>query len=246
MERMLSSVREAQAATIEALIAASGRTAGTPIRRTFVQQGPQREPVPGPLHRLVRTHNERALDLFLLHRLCATAAPWDVKRPAKVWARALGLEDGTSYGTDAVSKAWAKLVDFQLVTRTREARQAKITSLDESGSGAPYTAPETRYFSLPFGYWTDAWHLRLSLAGKAVLLIARSLAPGFPLPQEHAPKWYGISPDTMGRGLNELIDGELLRYQTIRRTDWLSADGYRKERRYELLGAFARKKEDDQ
>lgn len=238
---MKSSIREAQTATIEALINASGRRVGVPLRRAFVQQGDQKNPVPGPLHDFVRTHNERALDLFLLHRLCASAAPWDVKRPAQVWARALGLDTSTSYGTDAVSKSWAKLSDFKLITRTREARQAKITSLHESGNDTPYTSPTSRYFTVPFDYWREEWHLRLTLAGKAALLVTSSLAPGFTLPQEYAPKWYGMSSDTMGRGLGELTAGKILRYETIRPTDWLVADGFRTERRYELQGAFARK-----
>ncbi len=45
----------------------------------------------------------------------------------------------------------------------------------------------------------------LSLPGKAVLLIAHSLRPGFALPVEKAPEWYGISADTAQRGLAELV-----------------------------------------
>jgi hypothetical protein len=63
-----------------------------------------------------------------------------------------------------------------------------------------------RYFKIPFGYWLDAegWHTTLSLRGKAALLIALSLPSPFILPTERAPAWYGISADTLERGLYEL------------------------------------------
>ncbi len=105
---------------MKALLDASKRRgAGVPIRRTFVQQGPQREPVPGPLHPLLRGHDERALDLFLLHRAAASSEPWDVVRDARMWARALGLPTPKDNGASAVSKAWARLEKHRLIQRAR-------------------------------------------------------------------------------------------------------------------------------
>lgn len=40
---------------------------------------------------MLRAHDERSLDLYLLVRAAASSDPWDVTRDAKVWARCLGL-----------------------------------------------------------------------------------------------------------------------------------------------------------
>ena len=53
---------------------------------------------------LLRAHDERGLDLYLLLRAAASADPWDVARPAPVWSRALGLPTPHDDGTATVSK----------------------------------------------------------------------------------------------------------------------------------------------
>ncbi|MFF9770134.1 hypothetical protein ACF1GT_26735 [Streptomyces sp. NPDC014636] len=84
-----------------------------------------------------------------------------------------------------------------------------ITKLHEDGSGRPYTPPGEKrgdpYFQLPYGYWENGWHNKLSLPGKAMLLIAlneRKLE--FTLPQERMPERYGISPTSACKGISEL------------------------------------------
>src|SRR5437763_1603129 len=84
-----------------------------PIRRTFVQQGTQRKPLVGPLARIVRKRDERALDLYLLMRALATADPYDATQHAEVWARALNLVG--SSGVATVSRIWTRLVKYKLV-----------------------------------------------------------------------------------------------------------------------------------
>jgi hypothetical protein len=77
-----------QRETIAALLnAAKRKKQAVPLRREFVQQGAQRTPLPGPLREIVRHHDERALDLYLLFRALASSDPWDVKRDARVWGR---------------------------------------------------------------------------------------------------------------------------------------------------------------
>jgi hypothetical protein len=180
-----------QSATIAELLKAAGRVgSAVPIRRTFVQQGLLRAPVPGPLQKLVTRHDETALDLFLLCLAMASSAPWDVTRDARIWGRALGHAADADKGVGMVSKAWRRLDEtYGLVRRERSGRLARITVLDESGSRQDYVYPSQQYLRLPFHYWTDehAWHHRLTLPGKAALLIALSLRQPFKLPAERAP-----------------------------------------------------------
>ncbi|MCD4850631.1 hypothetical protein LN996_07395 [Arthrobacter sp. AK01] len=247
IEELLRDTAYAQTKTIEHMLEQSRRTVGVQIRRDFVQTGPQNQPVPGLLSTLVRTHNERALDLYLLHRLCAVSDPWDVKKPSTLWGRALGLSsegNNTNYASDTVSKLWGKLVDLKLVERTRESRMAKITTLHEKGTGDPYTQPLPRkesYFNLPLEYWSEGWYRELSFAAKATLLITSSLQPGFYLPQEFGPKWYGISADTLNTGLGELQEKNLLDHAYFPREDWGTVSVTVRERRYSLQPPFKRK-----
>jgi hypothetical protein len=90
-----------QKETVEALLERSGRRTGrVNIRAGFVQSCPQRKPVPGPIRAILRAHDERSLDVFLLHRAVVSKAIEDDEgKPswhsypldARVWARALGL-----------------------------------------------------------------------------------------------------------------------------------------------------------
>jgi len=135
---------------------------------------------------------------------------------------------------------------YRLVRRERRGRLAKITALREDGSGKAYEVPtghswDDRYFKIPFGYWLDAepWHTTLSLRGKAALLIALSLQSPFTLPAERAPAWYGISADTLERGLRELTDcGALSRVLKVRKAP-LAPAGKTRVAEYERLGTFA-------
>lgn len=232
-------------ATIADLLNAAGRkTATVPIRRSFAQQGTQRAPKPGPLQAIVTRHDETALDLFLLHRALASSDPWDVIRDARIWGRALGHGTDADRGASIVSKAWRRLdEDYGLVSRERSGRLARITALDEGGHREGYTSPATRYFKLPFDFWTaeQAWFHRLGLPAKACLLIGLSLNPPFVLPAERGPQWYGISADTVDRGLRQLRDEGLLTRRFIKVENWLSPTGEILEIRYRLKAPFARR-----
>jgi hypothetical protein len=237
-----------QQETVAAFVEASDRRGhAAPIRRQFVQDGRQGVPVPGPLSAIVRSRDEISLDLYLLHRARASSPPFDVAAHSAVWARAAGVDGGEKTSSAAVSKAWRRLEDkYCLVHRERRGRYAKIIALREDGSGRPYGIPagstwNDRYFKLPFGYWLDEqqWYRTLSLRGKASLLIALSLPSPFTLPAERAPAWYGVSPDTVERGLRELTERRVLgRVLKVRKAP-LSPAGKTRVAEYTRIGAFA-------
>jgi hypothetical protein len=165
-----------------------------------------------------------------------------------LWARALGLVrpdllEATDRNAGAqVSKVWSRLEERALIRRERSGRWARIFALDESGSGAPYVAPELRYSRLPYAYWTtdDHWYLNLRIAAKAVLLVAIQQRPEFEMPEELVAKRYGISRDTWRTGAAELDEHGLLRVTRTTETDWLSANARRGRTKYRLTGAFER------
>lgn len=188
----------------------------TPIRRSFLQD-PQGEGEQAPLRWFVRDRRELALDLFLLLNCTASAEPWDVEMPALAWARALDMR--LTMGSETtVSKNWTWLEEHKLIRSERHHRVRKVFMLTEDGSGREYARPkkgEPRgFFGFPFVYFNDRWHKELSLPGKAVLLIALSKKSTFTLVTEREAEWYGVSADTLQRGLDDLRDHGLL-------TTWL-------------------------
>ena len=236
---------------VDALVQrARRRDGGVPLRNLFVQGGTQGQPTAGPLHRLVRSHDERALDLYLMARAVvssdAVTNAWDVRLDARVWSQGLGLPTPGNSGAAAVSKVWRRLDDLSLISRARKGALANITVLDEEGTGLAYTYPSGkgrgRYFKLSEHFWTaeERWYRTLSLAAKSMLLVSSSLKPGFVLPLEQIPKWYGISADTGGRGLDELKSEGLLQVAKKSRREPLSPQKYVVENVYTLVGPFAR------
>lgn len=234
---------------VDAIIARAGRSGGAvAIRTSFLQSGPQRAPIPGPLSKFIRGGDERGLDLYLMLRALISSdkqtGEWDTVLTAEWWAVGLNLTTPNNDGAQAISKVWRRLSERGLVDRSRKGNYARITLLNEDGSGAPYSYPTGkgpgRYFKLSEAYWTDdeRWYRELSLAAKTMLLIASSLKPGFALPQEQAKPWYGISPETAGNGLRELSDTGLLKITKQRRNEPLAPKGYVIEHRYKLQAPF--------
>jgi hypothetical protein len=183
-----------------------------PIRRALLQ-APGKRNTPGPMHQFVSGRRDLALDLYLLLHCGAAAAPFDVVMPAMAWARALNRPQTLTSET-TVSKNWTWLEEHQLVRSERSQRLRKVYLLKEDGSGAEYVRPSAGdghgYFSLPFEFFTDRWHERLTLRAKATLLICLAQQPPFELRTEHATHRYGLSPDSMQRGLDELREHHLL------------------------------------
>lgn len=238
-----------QQEAVEALLKRSARTSqSVGIRNTFAQGGTQKHPVFGPLHKIVRNADDQALDLFLLHRTLVSAEPWsNAPFEAVIWARMLGAETDRDHGAALVSRIWRRLDQkYALITRAKVGRQGVYTSLREDGSGEPYTAPTgrdgDRYFRLPFAYWTDeqAWYRTLSLPAKAMLLVGSTLKPGFVLPGERVPEWYGISESTAQRGLQELREVGLLNRSTSYKPTPLEKVPFTEEHHYTLVPPFGR------
>lgn len=231
-----------QAETIAALLERSSRDE-VPIRRTFVQRA-DRGGGAGPLARFVRHRRGRALDLYLLAHAVASAPPYDVAFPAAVWSRALGLSAYSSSET-LVSKNWTWLEHQRLVRTQRRRRLREVTLLYEDGSGRPYRHPgeqgsEERghYFKLPYAYWRLNVQNRVSLPAKTVLLIALSLRDDFILPTERGVQWYGLSRDTVRKGLRDLRLLGFLTMREVRKEAPLSAHGFTRERHYTLRAPF--------
>jgi len=223
-----------------------------PIRTSFLQQPSVTGAVtPGPLSSLVRAGDRRGLVLYLMLMTKASSGDFEVALPATVWARALGIWDPSSRSaTSKVSKTWLRLEQHGLIERQRRDRRAEVRPLREDGSGLPYTHPgadKVRHLKVPHSLWTDGpeggadrWYEILSLPELSLLMISLSMRPDFRLPFENAPGWYGISADTAMRGLNGLVDRQILRRRKQFKKAPLTSLGFTNENRYTLLQPFAR------
>lgn len=217
------------------------RRHSVPIRRAFLQlPGPPKRP--GPLAAFVQGRRPIALDLWLLLHAGAAAKPWDVRQPAMSWGRMLDMPQTVATET-TVSRNWSWLEAQKLVRSERDHRVRKVFLLLENGSGRPFeraTGQGRGFFKLPYAYFIQRWHRELRLAGKATLLICLAQAPTFTLPTEHAATWYGVSADTLQRGLDELRDLGLLKVWNRAKKAPRTRFGYTMENHYALQGPFVR------
>lgn len=230
-----------EAATL-LLIGHGGRRSFVPIARGFLQR---RTPGggPGPLAWFVRSHRGSALRLYLLAHALASAPPYDIALPARTWAAALGLPARASSRV-SVSSSIGWLEQHRLLRSRRDGRLRRIWLLDETGSGDDYqhggeATRQADYFKLPYHFWFEGWSERLELPAIVVLLIGLSLRQPFKLPYDRGAEWYGISRDTIRRGLHQLRTHELLTVRSAWRATSRSPTGAAEERRYTLTGSFA-------
>jgi DNA-binding transcriptional ArsR family regulator len=193
--------------------------------------------------------NER-LDLFLLIHCVTTRADWSVTHRSETWGRAAGISfaaNGTA--SAAVSRHLHKLKELKLISTEPHGRMTKITKLLEDGSGDPYTLPsgdkegsrKSTYFKVPFAYWEQHYYRKLSMPAKTMLLILMSQRkPSFALhkAREYA-LWYGVSPSTVGRGIEELKNKRLL-YEFLceQQLDGFSVLGQSTQVRWALAAPF--------
>lgn len=226
------------AETVAEMCRRSGRAA-TPIRSSFVQQPPGSNERPSVLADFVRRGDRRGLEALLLVLTMASAEPYDVRLESRVWARALNI-DAKDHST-AVSKVWTRLAERDLIERERVRRWAEITPLREDGSGEPYTRPTGAdgdvFFNLDHAFWVT-WREKLSTAGLSMLLVSLHSPPGFELPFERVPEWYGFSSDTAQAGMAELIGHDLLSLAVAYRAEPLSPTGAVEVRRYRVRPPF--------
>jgi hypothetical protein len=222
--------------TIDYMLSKAQRKAGTPIRRTFVQAGTRHDPKPGPLAEFVTHRDQTALELYILALTLASASPYKVIYAAGWWARAIGANDDT-----IISRAWKRLEDRRLVVRSREGRIVVVTMLRDDGSGQPYQRPALKgeaYGKLPTEYWRQGFYRDLSLAAKAMLIVSITQPGSFSLPAERAKLWYGISADTVEKGIAELRKQKVLTRRVDWRLDRRVPSGYARSNLYTLLPPF--------
>lgn len=235
--------------TINLLLQRSGR-ASVPIRRAFLEVRDEKGGTyPGRLSAIVKRHDERALELFLVaHAVTSSdkqSGGFDVTEWSQTWARTLGLY-GDASGMSAVSRVWRRLEKDRLIARSRgPKRRTKITILQEDGSGNAYSFPsggrQHAYFRLAYEYWTDEWYKKLSLPAKAVLLMSLSRDRHFYLPHDQAADWYGVSRDTIRDGLHLLQRRGLLATVETRYIPSLaSPTGWTPRTYYELRSPFSK------
>jgi hypothetical protein len=72
-----------------------------------------------------------------------------------------------------------------------------------------------------------------------MLLVALHEKPGFELPTEKMPQWYGWSADTAERGFKELRDAGILQVDPCYKKAPLAPEGVTRVNRYTVLAPFA-------
>jgi len=234
-----------------------------PLSLGFLQLHPESGGrAPGPLSKFVNRGRDKALEQYLLLHAIASGEEqgFDVRLGAATWARAIGGDFDPESGVvepaalHAVSRNWKFLRDIELIETKRIGRKVRVTLLADDGSKAPYRhvgagkkgkkLDGPGYLKLPYEYWWQRWHEKLSLPAKAMLLIALYQGDGFSLPYGKLPAWYGISGATGERGLRELREFGLLHRERHRRADPESPVGFSYVYHYQLLPPFGPRGED--
>jgi hypothetical protein len=251
MPKLLSNLNPPTSSSADAaneIVRISQRKKDFPIRLDFLQRVVDGKKIPGPARKLVTAGDHRGLLLYLLLLTKASSEPWDAALPAAAWARALGLAlPDTKAARSTVSKVWLRLEQHGLVKRQRKERLADVFLLHEDGEREQYQAPGAvgdRYFRVPLDLWTSGpdsdqrWYQALGMPELVVMLIGRSLGDSFRLPAENGPDWYGISADTISRGLAGLQKHGLTTVDKTYKKAPLSAVGYTAEHHYTLQAPF--------
>lgn len=236
--------------TREYLLERSKRNAA-PILKSFVQNPDRAQSHrAGPLSQFVKNGDLRGLRAFLfLHTIISSGEGqngWSSTLPIGVWARAFDTTTTAEprSASNAATKILTRLVDRQLIQRTRagQNRKVTVTLLRPDGSGAPYTRPDgsetNRFLRLSNAYWTDGWYSRLDLSATAMLLVALHERPGFELATEKIPYWYGWSADTAERGFKTLREQGLITAERRIKKAPLAPSGITEVNSYTLSAPF--------
>lgn len=210
---------------IDALLR-SAKRGFVPYRKTLVQRPNTETERASLLAAFVTGKQHRGLDALLLtHALqpILDGSPLSLR----TWARLLSTRTGCSVAT--ADRTFKKLESMNLLTVGGDAKAYEITLLREDGSGEKWVKagsvpePGPGFFVMPHGYWHSGLMDRLTLPGKALLLIALAETqdpkkPRFAMAVERAPEFYGISERTAERGYGDLRRENLLlvRLQKVR------------------------------
>lgn len=156
--------------------------------------------------------------------------------PSQVWAELIGLQGDT--GTRRVNEAQRWLEKHNFITiEARPGHANRVTVLEETGTGTPYTPPghaanrlrgtaagqSHLYVQLPRELWTSGCMSVITGAGLAFLLVLLDQYGPGKIPDPAPPVWfsprifgdyYALSEDTRAKGMNDLRDLGLV---TVRR-----------------------------
>jgi hypothetical protein len=225
-------------ASLRAELLGSQRRDRVAVRMDFCQEfGGERRA--GPLHLFVNGRRLFALQLYLLLLCMAQGDPWDKELSGTSWA--LMLDQAGAGAESKVSRSWGWLAENNLVRTERKGRHLRVYRLHEFGNGEDFTRPKSHFFYLPFAFFTEGWHQKLSLPATATLLVSLSSSrrtPWFALPLEHAANWFAISADTLNRGFDELQDEGLVASNLRAVRDPRARGGTKRVREYALRGSF--------
>lgn len=229
-----------------------------PILKDFVQNPDRAQGRRGgPLSQFVKNGDLRGLRAFLfLHAIISSGEGrngWSTTLPLSVWARAFDTTTAAEprSASTAATKILSRLEERRLVLRQRAGRERKITVtlLRPDGSGLEYTRPDgsgpNRFLQLSNAYWTEGWYASLDLPATAMLMVALHEKPGFELPTEKVPYWYGWSADTAERGLRTLREHGLITMVKRIKKAPLAPAGIAEVNSYTLSEPFGRKKATD-
>jgi hypothetical protein len=173
-------------------------------------------------------------------------APEAIAAPSAEWAKAIGLTP--SPGTRSmISRSWRWLEDRGLVRTELRGKVLLVRPNNEDGTRREWSHPAENnepYFRLPHAYWDGGFAFDLSLAAKAMLLIALSIQERpeesgpittyFEFPIERGAAWYGLSKESARSGLRELRDIGLMRTWVEKRATIRSPVGVTYDRRHSL------------
>lgn len=228
------------------------KRSGAPILKSFVQNPDKNlKKRSGPLSKFVNNGDLRGLRAFLLlHAIISSGGDtgdWSTSLPIGAWARAFDttVDAEPASARAAVSKILRRLEDRKLITRasTGKNRLVKVTIVRPDGSGEPYTRPghrnTDRFLKLDNRFWTEKLYDQLDISATAMLLVALHEKPGFTLPTEKVPEWYGWSADTAERGFKKLETMGLLHVEKMTRKAPLTDSGLTTVNVYTLMGTFA-------
>ncbi|SFR09993.1 hypothetical protein SAMN04488564_103288 [Lentzea waywayandensis] len=221
-----------------------------PLRKEFVQKrrGERSGSRGSVLAEFITNRQRRALDaLLLLHGLWPVVEdePLDIR----TWARLLSVSDSCT--PNAASKAFAVLDEFGLVKREHEGRRTIVSPLIETGSGEPWVRAGENpdeggpgFFVLPHDYWVSGLSDRLSLPGKAMLLVLlhdtqSPDARTFTVPLERMALYYGFSERTAERGYRELEKAGILLKRVQKIVDHRHPAGRREVHHRALASPFS-------